>query len=214
MTLFSASATVFQHCWGYGMAIPAVLFFLLGLFMSEWEPGKGKRHVKTDRTITPAPTPLVRSPSKSEQFVPMPKSDGPIPYQIDQRAMPSGEDLETLLPVKVGPFRRGTIDDPDDARNTPIYAEYHSDRGEIFVELGVCGDPASAQIAVETSKAETDAEFPDAAQLLSLKAEPSFFKSNTPLGAFMSWTRGRYYFSAHARSGEEDLDRFMEAFPY
>ena len=151
----------------------------------------------------------------------MPPPDGPIPYQIDQRSMPSGEDLGTLLPAQIGPFRRGEIDDPDEVRNAQIYAEYRSDgaeissdAGKITVELGVCGDPASAQRGVETSKAETVAEFPDAAQLLSLMTEPSFFKTLTPRGAFMSWTRGGYYFSAHARSGEEDLDRFMEAFPY
>ena len=143
----------------------------------------------------------------------MPSPDGPIPYQIDQRPMPPGKQVETLLPAHVGPFRRQSIEEPDDLSN-PIYAQYRSDSGEIFVELGICGDPASAQRGVKTSKAETDAEFPDAAQLLSLKTEPSFFKSNTPRGAFMSWTRGGYYFSAHARSGEEDLDRFMEAFPH
>ena len=144
----------------------------------------------------------------------MPSPDGPIPYQIDQRPMPSGEDLETLLPAQIGTFHRVEMDDPDEVSNAQIYAQYRSGGGEIFVELGVCGDPASAQAGVETSKAETGAEFPDAAQLLSLKTEPGFFKTNTPLGAFMSWTRGNYYFSAHAKNGEEDLDRIMEAFPY
>ena len=151
----------------------------------------------------------------------MPPPDGPVPYQVDQRSMPSGEDLDTLLPVQIGPFRRAEMDDADEVRNTQICAEYRSDGAEIFsdageitVELGVCGDPASAQLGVETSEAEMNAEFPDAAHLLSLKTEPSFFKTRTPRGAFMSWTRGGYYFSAYARSGEEDLDRFMEAFPY
>ena len=142
--------------------------------------------------------------------------DGPIPYQIDKRPMPGDEDLETLLPIHVGPFRRDEdeMDDPDEARNAPIYAEYRSDTDEIFVELGICDDAANAQRAVETSKSETDAEFPNAAQQLSLKTEPSFFKTSTSLGAFISWTRGSFYFSAHAKGGEEVLDRFMEAFPY
>ena len=63
------------------------------------------------------------------------------------------------------------------------------------MELGVCDDAETAWMAVETSKAETEAEFPDATQVVSLKTEPSFFKTNTQRGAFMSWTRGRYYFS-------------------
>ncbi len=128
--------------------------------------------------------------------------------------MPSGEYLETVLPIQVGPFSRDEMDDPDEASNAPIYSEYRTDSGEIFVELGICGDPASAQRGVETSKAETDAEFPDVAQQFSLQTEPSFFKCNTPHGAFMSWTRGSFYFSAHAKDGEEDLNLFLEAFPY
>jgi hypothetical protein len=134
-----------------------------------------------------------------------------IPFQIDQRPMPSSEDLETLLPARVGPFQRAAI--RERGLDNPIYAEYHSQHGEIFVELGICRDESEARRAVETSKAETDAEFPDAAQRLSLNTEPSFFMTDTPRGAFMSWTRGRYYFSAHA-SGETDLNRFVGAFPY
>jgi hypothetical protein len=34
--------------------------------------------------------------------------------------MPSGEDLETLLPIQVGRFRRDEMDGPDEARDTPV----------------------------------------------------------------------------------------------
>jgi len=122
--------------------------------------------------------------------------------------MPSGEELDVLLPAQVGPFRR------DDVRSTSIYAHYASDAGGIFVELGICDDAASAQQAVETARSERDAEHPEESQQLSLNTGPSFLKTNTELGAFMAWTRGNYYFSAHAESGEEDLDAFMDAFPY
>jgi len=178
--------------------------------------GKSKRN-ETSRPHSPRRSD--RHPN--DEFVPMPLPDGPIPYRIDQRPMLSGEDLETLLPTQIGPFRRVEMDDPDEVLNAQIYAEYRldgaeifSDAGKISVELGVCDDPAIAQRGVETAEAETVAEFPDSAQLLSLMTEPSFFKSNTQRCAFMAWTRGGYYFSAHARSGEADLDRFMEAFPY
>ena len=153
----------------------------------------------------------------------MPSPDGPIPYQIDQRPMPSGEDLETLLPVQVGPFRRGTIDHPDDVRNTIIKVQYSSGGGGLFgsgggisVTIGIYDNPNGAQEAIVVAQGEVSAfeEHPD--DQLSLNTEPSFFKSNTPRGTFMAWTRGGYYFdvSAHARSGEADLERFMEAFPY
>jgi hypothetical protein len=33
-------------------------------------------------------------------------------------------------------------------------------------------------------------------------------------GAFFAWTRGGYYFSAHAKGGTAALEAFMQAFPY
>ena len=204
MKFFSVSATTFLKCWGYTMATSAGLFALLGL-IGELQVGK-----------TPgAPT----GGSRGKGPMPRPGSTAappqvPIPYRIDERPMPTGEAVETLLPLQVGPFRRDSLDVPNDLRKSSVYTRYHSDDGEIFMELGLCDDAVTAWMAVEISKAETEAEFPDDAQVVSLKTEPSFFKTNMQRGAFMSWTRGRYYFSAHARGGEKDLDYFLTAFPY
>jgi len=33
-------------------------------------------------------------------------------------------------------------------------------------------------------------------------------------GAFFAWTRGGYFITANAKSGEAALDAFMNAFPY
>jgi hypothetical protein len=204
MTVFSASATTFLRCWGYTMAMSAALFALLSLVI-EWQVGEELEPSCGESPWTePVPQPgSVAAPPEA-----------PIPYRIDNRPMPSGEDLDDLLPLQVGPFRREGLDVPNDLRKSSIYAQYSSDDREIFVELGVCEDAETAWLAVETSKAETEAEFPDATRVVSLKSEPSFFKTNTRRGVFMSWTRGRYYFSAHARGGEKDLDRFLTAFPY
>jgi len=202
-TVFSASATTFLNCWGYTMAMSAGLFALLSL-VGEWQVGEELEPLPGGSPgAEPAPQPVgVAAPPEA-----------PVPYRIDDRPMPSGEDLDELLPLQVGPFRREGLDVPNDLRKSSIYAQYSSDDGEIFVELGVCDDAETAWMAVETSMAET-AEFLDATRVVSLKTEPSFFKTNTRRGAFMSWTRGRYYFSAHARGGEKDLDRFLTAFPY
>ena len=151
--MFSAGATVSLNCWGYGIAIPPVLLFLLGLFMTDDDEEDGiKEKGKSKREKAPRqPRPRRSDQHRVDEFVPMPPPDGTIPYQVDQRSMPSGEDLETLLPAQVGPFRRAQMDDPDEVRDTQIYAEYRSDGAEMFsdagkitVELGVCGDPASA----------------------------------------------------------------------
>ena len=200
------------HWIGYGMAVSAALFALLGLTSGPPDKRNGSRRRGTK---TPSQDRSHQAESAAEvEHVAYPPPSGPVPYQIDRRPMPGGERLETLLPGQVGPFRRATLDEPDDVRNTPIYATYRSGSVKIFVELGICDDPAGAQRALATAKAETDAEFPDAPQQFSANTEPSFLHTRTPLGAFFAWTRGHYYFSAHARSGQQDLDRFLEAFPY
>ena len=197
---------------GYGMVVSAALFAMLGFASCPADERKGRKRRGTDK---PSPDPPRRSQSAAEvEHVTFPPPSGPVPYHLDQRPMPDGERPESLLPIDVGAFRRSGLDEPDDVRNTPIYATYQSGSVEIFVELGICGGPAGAQRALATAKAETDAEFPEAPQQISANTEPSYFKMHTPLGGFLAWTRGRYYFSAHVRSGQRDLDRFMEAFPY
>jgi len=82
------------------------------------------------------------------------------------------------------------------------------------MELGICGSAGVAQDGLATARRETTAEGDSVIQAWSTGTEPSFFKTDPRLGAFIAWTRGRYYFSAHAKGGEKDLDEFMKAFPF
>jgi hypothetical protein len=63
-------------------------------------------------------------------------------------------------------------------------------------------------------KGEIGAEFSDVPQQCVLNADPSYLRTVNKLGAFFAWTRGGYYFSAHAKMGGADLDAFMQAFPW
>jgi len=213
--VFSASATFRLQCVGYGMVIPAGLFGLLGLL------GKSKGGVSNSETKRKAPLPKGQPWWKSDNHVPKPPPDGHIPYDIDQRPMPAGEDMERLLPAQIGAFRRQAMNIPNDTRNTIIEAQYHSDYGVtdgidhgISFTIGIYDHPAGVQEAIDIAHVEVCSGIENSDIQLSLKTEPSFFKVNRPTDAFMAWTRGGYYFSAHARSGDDDLDRFMEAFPY
>jgi hypothetical protein len=137
-----------------------------------------------------------------------------VPYSIDQRPMPQGDDPETLLSREVGDYLRKSLQLPRDVHTGSIYAEYRFGRSGIFVELGICDDRSGALNALSTAKRETDAEFPDDPQVFFDQEDPSFLRTVNRLGAFMAWTRGRYYFSAHAKRGAADLETFMRAFPY
>jgi len=192
------------------MVIPGFLLALVGA--GWWLATKRPRSVRQRRAASARPksSPAGRAPQEDAA----PVSTADIPYRIDSRPMPEGEDVNALLPVQVGPYTRDPIDEPADT-DEPIYATYRrTDGSSVFVELGICEDATGAQGALETAKAETDAEFPDEPQLFVQQGGVSCLRTVNRLGALMAWTRGPYYFSAHAKGGEKDLDEFMVAFSY
>ena len=128
-----------------------------------------------------------------------------VPYGIAGRPMPEGTDIDRLLPVRVGSFTRDPIKTPGPAM--PIYGNYKRGAATIFMELGIGDNARDADAILETAAGETG----DAI----LKSGPiGYFRSVNADGAFMAWTRGRYYFSAHAKVGEKALDEFLQAFPF
>jgi hypothetical protein len=56
--------------------------------------------------------------------------------------------------------------------------------------------------------------YPDDPKFGSFRTEPSYLKVVNNDGAFFAWTRGGYFITANAKSGEEDLAAFMNAYPY
>jgi|SRR5262245_9619675 len=135
-----------------------------------------------------------------------------VPYGIEERPMPEGDDLEVLLPRQVGSYVRDSIRPPKDIHRDPIYAHYRSGASTVFVELGICGSASGAKVGLSNAKAELEAEFPDAPKSFAIRGDPAYLK--VPSKGFFAWTRGSYYYSASASGGEADLDAFMEAFPY
>lgn len=148
---------------------------------------------------------------------------GTIPYSIDKRPMPAGQDLDRLLPKQVGSFTRTPIELASNRSTHPatiemdgssVYATYHSGGTEIFVEFGLSGSAENAQMGLETAASETTDHFPTDPRFGSMGTDPSYLKVTNADGAFFAWTRGGYYFSASAKSGQAALDAFMQAFPY
>ena len=135
----------------------------------------------------------------------------PPPFGIDKRPQPSGADLNVLLPKKVGTFERedfpAGLKPPTDEDLT---VEYKSGEDSIFFGFSIPDTEKDAFEAVKMTRQEA------IQSRLNIKGEqyrigknPSFFK----LDAFMSWTRGRYFFYAKAGTPRA-LESFMKAFPY
>jgi len=85
----------------------------------------------------------------------------------------------------------------------------------IFVELGVMHSVKDARDSLDVATGDAPGGvFPTDPRFGARGQEPSYLKVIDGNGAFFAWTRGSYYFSAHAKSGEAALDAFVQAFPY
>ena len=148
---------------------------------------------------------------------------GPAPYGIERRPMPAGLEIDQLLPKQAGAYSRERVElsanrslQPSTVQvdGSSVYATYRSGANEIFVELGVSSSAENAQTALDVAASEVTDRFPTDPRFGSLGTEPSHLKVTNADGAFFAWTRGGYYFSAHAKSSEPALAAFMQAFPY
>jgi len=149
----------------------------------------------------------------------------PAPYGIDQRPMPDGSKIDQLLPPQVGAYTREglrtagsgnlKVEEIGGAIDGPIYADYRAGSATIFVELGVMYSVKDARDSLDVATGDAaGGVFPTDPRFGARGQEPSYLKVIDSGGAFFAWTRGKYYFSAHAKSGEAALDAFVQAFPY
>ena len=134
------------------------------------------------------------------------------PYGIDKRPLPAGDNSDNLLPRQVGAYTRQPLRRAGNYPGAPIYADYKSGAATIFMELGISDSAHDARCTLETACGETGGPAPGEAY--DGNGDSSYWRTVNSDGAFMAWTRGKYYFSAHAKGGEKDLDTFMQAFPY
>ena len=137
--------------------------------------------------------------------------------------MPTGLDLDKLLPKTVGPYdrailekseQRGTTADSISIDGNSVYATYRNGAKEIFVELGISTRAEDAQVSLDVAASDSGGIFPSDPNFGSIGTEPSYLKVIDDNGAFFGWTRGGYFITAHAKGGEADLDAFVNAFPY
>lgn len=140
-----------------------------------------------------------------------------MPYQLDRRPMPKGQDLETLLPRKVGTFTREAFPEgtkPSDSEDLDI--DYTSGADTVNVGFSIPGNEKDAHEGIRTARTETIAELKRlkrakeiATALEQLDRPTSYYK----VADFITWSRGGYFFYAKANNAAA-LDAFMTAFPY
>lgn len=135
-----------------------------------------------------------------------------VPYQVDQRPLPAGNDFSKLLPAKVGNFNRIDFKAPQPGLDGE--ATYRYGKKEIFMLFSLSKDKPDMKETMQTILTEIKNE-KTTDRHVSLKTQPMYIRFQGPTIAFFAWTRGLYCFSADAKGGSEaDLDLFMKSFPY
>jgi len=152
------------------------------------------------------------------------KLEGVAPYGIESRPMPTGTDLDTLLPKQTGPYersllersqQRGTTATSIDVDGNSVYATYKNGEKEMFIEFSIASAPENAQANWNVVVGDAnEGIYPSDPHYGSFGTEPSYLKVVNKDGAFFAWTRGGYFITASAKGGESDLDTFMNAYPY
>ena len=155
---------------------------------------------------------------------PITKLNGKAPYGVEAHPMPTGVDLDKLLPKQVGSYSRVSIEKSEQRGTTAtslemdgnsVYATYKNGDKEIFVEFSVASTPENAQPGWDVVVGDAnEGIYPSDPLFGSFRTEPSYLKVVNDSGAFFAWTRGGYFITANAKGGEADLDAFMNAFPY
>jgi len=155
---------------------------------------------------------------------PITKLNGAAPYGVERRPMPTGTDLEQLLPKQVGPYTRAILEKSQqrgvtatsiDVDGNGVYATYRNGDKEVFLEFSIASSPEYAQSSWDVVVGDAnEGIYPSDPQYGSFRTEPSYLKVVNKDGAFFAWTRGGYFFSADTKGGETGLDAFMQAFPY
>jgi hypothetical protein len=155
---------------------------------------------------------------------PITKLNGTAPYGIEKRPMPTGTDVDQLLPKQVGRYtrvlleksqQRGVTATSIDVDGNGVYATYRIGDREVFVEFNIGNSAENAQSSWDVVVGDAnEGIYPTDPLFASFGTEPSYLKVVNDNGAFFAWTRGGYFFTAHAKGGEADLDAFMNAFPF
>jgi hypothetical protein len=133
------------------------------------------------------------------------------PFALDRRPQPTGDNLDELLPVKIGEFEREefskaiTLPDGED-----IQVLYQAGEESVYVGFCLTRSEKDAREAVKVTRREAlNEKIKPEIEYYAAGSDPSYFKTKT----FMSWSRGKYFFYVVAATPER-LEEFMKAFPY
>ncbi len=136
-----------------------------------------------------------------------------IPYQIEQRSMPEGNDFKSIIPPRVADFIRiGFIPQGNGLSGEAVYK---SPNQEIKIYFSKSSGPGSVKDQIKNLRNQSKLQYGQAAMQFSLTSNPAYLKLIGNGVALFAWTRGNYLFTVDAQNGDRlALETFMQFFPY
>ncbi|MCU0433094.1 MAG: hypothetical protein MUC87_06540 [Bacteroidia bacterium] len=139
------------------------------------------------------------------------QQSGPAPYGIEKRPKPRGVDFNKLLPVSVGPFKRGTVMPPKGGEDGSVI--YQNGATKIYMQFGRSLSQEEVQTSFRLIVSGATSNGRVKPRILVTGRDPSYVKIVDEQSAFFGWTRGLYHFTVDTKL-EKDMDAFMTLFPY
>lgn len=136
-----------------------------------------------------------------------------VPYNVDRRKFPLGEDYQKLLPQKLGMWNRFSFHDfIPGIEHGHVY--YQKDKKEVFVQFGKALNPTEMKVVWQKFYEDATVNKEDQIkQQNNTNPSTKYVLMNGKSGYFFAWTRNLYYFSIKTKL-KEDADEFMKVFPW
>jgi hypothetical protein len=139
--------------------------------------------------------------------------DSPVPYNVEAKKMPQGNDFNQLIPAKVGSYKRITYKAPQPGLDGE--ATYRFGKKEVFMLFSLADSRKDVKETFKTIHEEIKENDASEEKVVSIKSNPAYIKFVGPKIAFFAWSRELYCFSVDSKGGDKKvLDEFMREFPY
>ena len=136
-----------------------------------------------------------------------------VPYNVNKRKFPLGDEFQKLLPPTLGEWQRYAFHDYLPGQETG-HVYYRKDKKEIYVEFGKATNQSDMSIIwtkLYNDEASGKESYIKSKNLTSTSTK--YLLINSTKTYYFAWTRNLYYFSLKTKSKAE-IDEFMKIFPY
>ncbi|MCC6583258.1 MAG: hypothetical protein IT271_06115 [Chitinophagales bacterium] len=137
----------------------------------------------------------------------------PVPYNVNKKKFPLGEEFQKLLPLKLGKWNRFAFHDfVPGHENGSVY--YRQDNNQVYVIFG----KEYSQVGLHSVWTKiydnaTDGKENQIKQKNTTSTSNKYLLMSGKSGYFYAWTRNLYYFSIETNN-KAIADDFMKLFPY